>query len=131
MSVISGASGPRSASAGGAGVLSRTARNATTAADNSATPVTITVITRIGERRGVRREVCGFDRPDLDTEPTEGQCSAKASAERPAEAFALLYYQSNFAPNRQSRGGTIVVGFRNVPPEPQLMLAAGFAFVRL
>src|SRR5438067_12825666 len=40
-------------------------------------------------------------------------------------------YQSNFTPNRASRGAMIVTGSRNVEPEPHVMLAAGFAFVRL
>ena len=34
-------------------------------------------------------------------------------------------------PNRASRGAMIVTGRRNVDPAPQVMFAAGFAFVRL
>ena len=40
-------------------------------------------------------------------------------------------YQSNFAPNRNSRGGTIVVGCWKVDPELQLMFWAGLVLVRL
>ena len=40
-------------------------------------------------------------------------------------------HQSNFAPNRASRGETIVTGSRNVDPEVHVMFDAGFEFVRL
>ena len=43
----------------------------------------------------------------------------------------FLTYQSNFAPKRASRGGTIVTGSRNVDPELHVMFDDGFAFVRL
>src|SRR5262249_55081014 len=41
------------------------------------------------------------------------------------------HYKSIFTPNRHSRGGMIVVGCRNVEPEPQLMFDAAFEFDRL
>src|SRR5258708_11508213 len=45
--------------------------------------------------------------------------------------FFSVLYQSNFAPKRASRGGTIVDGVRKVAPELQLMFVAAFVFDRL
>src|SRR5262249_58898868 len=59
------------------------------------------------------------------------RATSRLRATSKTSRYAPANYQSNFAPNRQSRGGTIVVGFRNVRPETQLMFAAGFALVRL
>jgi hypothetical protein len=53
---------------------------------------------------------------------------------RSAGAFAPAptgNYQSNFAPKRKRRGGTIVVGVVKLVPELQTMFAAGFVLVRL
>ena len=63
--------------------------------------------------------------------PKGDATAAGEEVQPPAPDRAITNYQSNFAPNRKSRGATIVVGCRNDDPELQTMFAAGFAFVRL
>ena len=63
--------------------------------------------------------------------PRHGPGELEGEARGEGRASQSADYQSNFAPKRNSRGGTIVDGVVNVVPELQLMFTAGFALVRL
>ena len=74
----------------------------------------------------VRRRAAGDGRT-FDTGFQNQRTEEGAASLSPSKRF----YQSNFAPKRARRGGTMVVGVMNVPPEFQLMFWAGFELVRL
>ena len=65
----------------------------------------------------MQREACGLG---------DRGCNPQSPSPQPSET-----YQSNFAPIRRIRGPMIVVGNRNVEPEPQLMFEAAFELVML
>src|SRR5438270_9144491 len=130
MSAISGARGPRSASAGGASGLARSARNAATAPASS-TPAAAIEIAACRKLKN-RRRVGDWVRLNRRVRVTDTRVETRRGGEGGAFAPAPRgNYQSNFAPNRKRRGGTIVVGVVKLVPELQTMFAAGFVLVRL
>ena len=126
MSAISGASGPKSATAGSAGALARSVRSAVTPPAINAAAAIANARYRLREERRAGGEI-GFDRRARVTDTrvrTRGR-------DAPSPPRREKSYQSNFAPNRKRRGGTIVVGVVKLAPELQMFYAAGFVFVNL
>src|SRR5258705_997713 len=129
MSSMSGASGPSWAIVGGAGALERRVHTiAAMPAAARAVASTIATTRRREERRGGRSGV-GWERRVRGTRPTRENASAGEGSSCLLPRGSLRNYQSNLRPNRQSRGGTIVVGCRKLVAEPQLTFCTAFTFV--
>src|SRR5690242_10099953 len=134
MSSISGARGPRLASAGGVGPRLNVARAAAAMPPAAIAPSAATISRRRRRMRDGRPWGDDFESERRGRGTTRGPTGRRREeglASLLPEPSTHAHYQSNFTPNRQRRGGMIVVGSRNVEPEPQLMFCPAFALLRL